>query len=340
MIWLTWRQHRRQALFGVIGLAVLAAVLVPSGRAMRDAFVSSGAKACLDKLGTAHLVSMDDLDCTSAVDIFADAHKNWAFGAALLVFLPVFVGMFWGAPLVSREVEHGTHRLVWTQDVSRTRWFLVKFGLIGGAVLLLSAGYAALMTWWLGPLTKTLVVPLGYLIFDLHGVVPVAYTLFAVALGTFAGAVTRKMLPAMGTTFVVFLAVRAFTEFFVRPRLRGAAEYRIPTTAAEPLVPNPAVRDWVLDSAVYNADGTVREPDATGFCRPGGPPPDGRPLPSAPPRTGNGPCGSGGEATYNMWTYQPAGRFTLFQAVESGIFVVLAAALIAGTVLLVRRRIS
>jgi hypothetical protein len=339
MIWLTWRQHRRQALFGIIGFAVLAAVLVPSGRAMRSAFASSGAKACLDKLGTAHLISMDVYDgCESSVGIFSDTHENWAFGAALLVFLPMLVGMFWGAPLVAREVESGTHRLVWTQDVSRTRWFLVKFGLIGGAVLLLAGGYAALMTWWLDPLTRTLVVPLGYLIFDLHGVVPVAYTLFAVALGTFAGAVTRKVLPAMGATFVVFLAVRAVTEFFVRPKLRGVQEYRIPTSAAEPLVPNPATRDWILDSAVHNADGSVRQADATGFCRPGGPPPDGGPAPSVPPRTDTGPCGDAG--TYNLWTYQPAGRFTLFQAVESGIFVVLAIALVAGTVLLVRRRIS
>jgi hypothetical protein len=30
--------------------------------------------------------------------------------------------MFWGAPLVAGELESGTFRLAWTQDVSRVRW--------------------------------------------------------------------------------------------------------------------------------------------------------------------------------------------------------------------------
>ncbi len=34
MIWLTWRQHRAQALYFLVALAVLAAVLVPLGLTM------------------------------------------------------------------------------------------------------------------------------------------------------------------------------------------------------------------------------------------------------------------------------------------------------------------
>jgi ABC-type multidrug transport system ATPase subunit len=33
---------------------------------------------------------------------------------------PVLIGMFWGAPLVARELETGTFRLAWTQSVTRT----------------------------------------------------------------------------------------------------------------------------------------------------------------------------------------------------------------------------
>src|SRR6185369_14593823 len=44
---------------------------------------------------------------------------------------PVLVGVFFGAPLVAREVEQGTHRLVWTQGVTRLQWALAKFGLVG-----------------------------------------------------------------------------------------------------------------------------------------------------------------------------------------------------------------
>lgn len=36
--------------------------------------------------------------------------------------------------------------------------------------------------------------------FDVRGIAPIGYTLFAVALGIFAGTVCRKVMPAMGVT--------------------------------------------------------------------------------------------------------------------------------------------
>ena len=44
---------------------------------------------------------------------------------------PALIGMFWGAPLVARELETGTFRLAWTQSVTRTRWLAVKLGVVG-----------------------------------------------------------------------------------------------------------------------------------------------------------------------------------------------------------------
>jgi hypothetical protein len=66
----------------------------------------------------------------------------------------LLAGLFWGAPLIAREVEHGTHRLVWTQGVSRLRWALVKFGLVGAGVVVAAACYALLVTWWRAPLDQ------------------------------------------------------------------------------------------------------------------------------------------------------------------------------------------
>ena len=48
-----------------------------------------------------------------------------------LYLTPALIGIFWGAPLISRELETGTFRLAWTQSVSRTRWLAVKLGLAG-----------------------------------------------------------------------------------------------------------------------------------------------------------------------------------------------------------------
>ena len=50
--------------------------------------------------------------------------------------VPALIGIFWGAPLVARELETGTFRLAWTQSVTRTRWLAVKLAVLGlGSVI-------------------------------------------------------------------------------------------------------------------------------------------------------------------------------------------------------------
>ena len=44
----------------------------------------------------------------------------------LTIAAPLVLGLFWGAPLIAREIETGTHTLVWTQGVSRRRWLAGK----------------------------------------------------------------------------------------------------------------------------------------------------------------------------------------------------------------------
>ena len=99
-------------------------------------------------------------------------------------------------------------------------WALTKFGLVGAGVLLLAACYAVLVTWWRTPLDLAtgdrFLAPGGS--FDLVGVVPLGYALFAVALGVFAGVLTRKTLPAMAITLVGFVAARLVVELLARPR--------------------------------------------------------------------------------------------------------------------------
>ena len=47
MIWLTWRQHRKQALFTLLGFAVLAALMIPIGLSMRHTFADLGLPDCV-----------------------------------------------------------------------------------------------------------------------------------------------------------------------------------------------------------------------------------------------------------------------------------------------------
>jgi hypothetical protein len=128
------------------------------------------------------------------------------------------VGLFCGAPLNSRELEHGTHRLVWTQGVSRQHWALIKFTLIGGTTLAVATGYGLGMSWWLNPVSQTGSSRFNPLGFDLQGVAPIGNTLFAVALGIFAGTIWQKVLPAMAVTLAGFVGLRIALTVLARPR--------------------------------------------------------------------------------------------------------------------------
>ena len=49
----------------------------------------------------------------------------------VILVAPAIIGIFWGAPLIARELEAGTFRLTWNQSITRTRWLTVKLALIG-----------------------------------------------------------------------------------------------------------------------------------------------------------------------------------------------------------------
>ena len=49
-------------------------------------------------------------------------------GIAVLAVVPPLIGAFWGAPVVARELETGTYRLVWNQSVTRSTWLAAKPG--------------------------------------------------------------------------------------------------------------------------------------------------------------------------------------------------------------------
>jgi hypothetical protein len=335
MIWLTWRQHRRQLLFAIAGLAIVAALIVPTGQTMHEAYVDTGLAACVRDADRTALVEPNPggRNCETLANNFTTRFASMVPLAVLFVFLPLFVGVFWGAPLVAREVEHGTHRLVWTQGVSRLRWALVKFGFVGATSLALAAVYAMLLSWWLGPLNATL-SRLEFLIFDLQGVVPLAYTVFAVALGVLVGTVTRKVLPAMAATLVGYVAVRVAVDVLARPRFMAPEERRFPVAGGS--MPNQLRGDWILSSGVYNASGREIAAGATALCSPR----RGDNVASSPPPETCDVASGYGAGAYNMDVYHPADRFWPFQYIESAIFATLAVILFALAVYRVRRRIS
>ena len=138
-----------------------------------------------------------------------------------MLVLPALIGLFWGAPLLTRELEAGTHRLVWNQSVTRTRWLAVKLALTGLAAMT-AAGLGSLaVSWWSSPIDKTAanVPQMGPVVFAARGIVPIAYAAFAFALGVTVGMLVRRTLPAMAITLAVFVAVQFAMPLLVRPHL-------------------------------------------------------------------------------------------------------------------------
>ncbi|MEV6816109.1 transporter [Micromonospora sp. NPDC051296] len=320
MMWLAWRQHRKQALFTVIGLAVLAVVMVPTGLAIRGRFADLGLADCVSQ-------GSQTKDCGRAFNDFNSQYDTLLLTGILFLVLPLLVGLFWGAPLVAREVEQGTHRFVWTQSVSRERWAVTKFGLVGAVTLAAAVGYGLGMAWWLDPL----VAGGGrsrfdVLFFDMQGVAPIGYTLFAVALGVFAGTVWPRMLPAMAATLGGFAAVRIGLTAVLRPHYLPAREHTYPLVSAGGFDEGQLRGAWTLSDGIRDASGTMVMPGAQVNCPPGSKGP------------GGGPCGEEfGAGAYNWLLYQPADRYWLFQGIETGIFVALAAILLYLTIRRVRR---
>ena len=335
MIWLTWRQHRLQALAGAIGLGLLAVLLFVTHAGIANTFTSTGLARCLASPGR---------DCGALAEAFDQRYHGLQFVAALFLVIPILAGLFWGAPLVARELEQGTYRLVWTQSVTRRRWFSTKLALIAGGSLIGAAAYAELVTWWSQIFVRTHADRFNPGNFDIRGIVPIAYILFALALGVLIGTLVRRTVPAMGATLAGFIGVRVLINIFLRPHYLPAKIASVPVVLKGRgfLVGGPELTNgWILKQVTfdrfghfaYNGGGITFTPLLTSHC-PSFPAPPNMPSPAQLTQ-----CVSK-LGLHTITTYQPAGRFWAFQGIESAIYVALAAALFLVAGWFVRRRLA
>jgi hypothetical protein len=148
----------------------------------------------------------------------------------LLLATPCFLGLVFGAPLVASELEHHTNRVAWTQGVSRTKWLMVKWFVVGLSLLTIVVLLTLVTQWWTGHIVERLnfVDAIGAgafggrlqpTFFPITGIAFSAYTLFAFALGTALGAVIRKTSWAVVGTLVTYIVVSVVAVLFVRPSL-------------------------------------------------------------------------------------------------------------------------
>jgi hypothetical protein len=326
MNWLVWRQYRAQGAIALGLLAAFTAIALWQGLQVASQWHSLVA-TCAGNDG-----------CLREGDLIRGVANGVPY---LTLAVPIALGALLGAPLVASELESRTSDFAWAQSVTRVRWLAVKTGWLLLTAAVCGGVVAALVTWWSGPenaqLANTFITPQ----FDTQGIVPIGYAVFAVALGIAAGAVTRRTLPAIAIVFGGFIALRYVIDDFVRPHLMAAVTAYYSLTGS---FSNPPGAIWTLSQGMVGPTGQVVSyavPDMYNSTLPAS---CQSLLPSLGPVKGGSQSMNGvysclrAHGWRGFTTYQPASRWWPFQGIETGIYVLLAAALIAVAFTVVRRR--
>ena len=198
MIWVTWRQHRTQALICLGLFCAISIFAVVLGTWMRATFSTDGLGTCLARSGGA--------GCPAAINSFVTKFNGGVtLPVNLLTFvIPGYLGAIVGAPLLGQELERGTWQLAWSQTVPRTRWLVTQLALVVGGLVVFGAAVTALVTWARGPLDEVSMraqTPLNF-----EGLYLTCSLLCAFALGVLAGLLLRNTIGGMVVAYIAWEA--------------------------------------------------------------------------------------------------------------------------------------
>ncbi|MGW2558500.1 ABC transporter permease [Streptomyces sp. NPDC001514] len=233
-----------------------------------------------------------------------------------IMILPLLVAAFVAGPLVARDLESGTHRLLWTQSVSPARWLAAKLAVPAAVVTACALVLVGAYRWGLAPVRQSQYLELWHHpVYMSLGPTGVAYGLLAVAVGALAGLLVRRTVVAMSVaglaTGSVLLAVG---------QLRAHLWPTVMTTG-----PDPAENgtNWPLDSGMLTASGERLHWE------------DCYPL---PPGQGPAQCMAERGGVTDFAAYHPASHFWPVQFVETGVVLALAALVTVVAFRVLRRR--
>jgi hypothetical protein len=317
MTWLAWRQFRFPALSVFAGLVAIGVVLAITGP---------------------ELIGRTDY---SDVDVL--------FGGTILVLylLPAVIGVFWGAPMITRELEAGTHSLIWNQTITRKRWLTTKLGVGVPSAMVVAGLLGIAVSWWASPIdalasTQTepgMLTRISPVVFAARGIAPIGYAAFALVLGVAAGMVLRRTVLAMAVTLVALAAVLLAVPLLVRPHLLPPVEETVSITddsitnitgnvsGIESIAVQSPAGAWVLANETVDPAGNVVTPlpDFVQNCMPK----PGREASPPPDRGSVTACMAqlNAKGYHQRLTYQPGSRFWPLQLLETALYLALAALL-------------
>lgn len=195
MIWVTWRQHRTQAIVCLALFAAIAAAAIALGAWMRASFNADGLGACLAHRGGA--------GCPAVISSFTQKFSGpTAPLGIVLAAVPGYLGATVGAPMLGQELERGTWQLAWSQTVPRTRWLITQLALVTGGLVVFGAAVTAVVTWARGPLDE--VGARAQPPLNSQGLFLTCSLLCAFALGVLAGLLLRNTIGAMVVAYIAW----------------------------------------------------------------------------------------------------------------------------------------
>lgn len=307
-VWLTWHQQKWTIITSILLAALFCFILLATN------WILTSFSACTHGTSPICMTSHGSTINIGVLEIRA------------LAILPGLVAVFWGAPLVSREFEMGTHVVAWGQDVSPGRWLLLKTLVLTcvSGILALAIGLAA------RPLNSTLLrvraqtgdSAFNSLHFEANVPMIVPYTVLALVLGIAAGALIRRVLPAIAAAAVAFTAIRFGLATWARPHYLPSAHTVAPLSSSGPQVGRNAL--LLVDNQYGTRGGSPRA------------------IPSE--------CSAVATSIHHFYAclkqhgisarvslFQPASRLHSFEIIETGICVIAAGLILILTILQLQR---
>ena len=189
--------HRWEVTFFIGGGLLLAAVMV---------FVAWQLDASRELLVSCYEQPFETLSaqCRSAIDWGNILSGAIGILGAVATFAPFAAGIFLGAPLVSREIEHRTAPMAWSLSPSRQGWLLWRAGpllvLLLVALLILGQSSALL-------LETAEQGELGFRQYGMFGPILAARGLAIFGVGALVGLALGRVLPALLVTGLATAAI-------------------------------------------------------------------------------------------------------------------------------------
>lgn len=317
-VWLVWRQHSSLVVWSSLAAAAMCGVLLLLQSTLAGTH-------CWGPLYD-HVMPGPANQCVVTA---VDHTMLYSWSLRLLqgvVFAPVLIGVLWGAPLVAREHERGTHDLAWGQGIPARRWLAGKVGVL--ALLVVTLGVPV---WLCARLVATSMVRLapwqvdgafGWVPFATLSPLVIPYSLATLALGVLASVLLRRMIVAMVVVAIVCAGLGVGTAELLRPH------YLPPTTAYAPISlhaagpPDAHNAHYLAEFGFADAAGHEVIPDPRSFS-----------------------CASNDAVclrllgiTQTTAVYQPSDHEAAFQWIEAGLCLLLAAACTSMAVWRVRPR--